>query len=195
MPYCWGGRDIFDEFSSKVLNGYAPGDICGSKMCKIICECQLEKETICKQGKTAGIDCSGLIVNSFIISKDIVKYGPISSTATLANNGMFNWISKNVNDLKRGDILLYPKHHVAICIKINVVEDICEVIHSSSENFFNVGVKLDGLNQGVRLDRGNIQNLKIKFIEGFGIYRFAKYDHTYVDYDTTLKNLILSCTH
>lgn len=195
MPYCWGGKDIFDDFNSKILKGYAPGDICGIEMCKGICNCPLEKNTICKQGKTTGIDCSGLIVNSFIISKDIAKYGPIISTMSLATNGKFNWIGKNVNDLKRGDLLLFPGHHVAICTKISVAEDICEVIHSSPANFFNVGVKLDGLNQGVRLDRGNIQNLKIKLNKGFGIYRFATYEHTYVDFDTTLRNLILSCMH
>ena len=193
MPYCWGGKMIFQEFLDKIDKNYAPGDICGKNKCRELCSC-VEEKYLCSDGKVAGIDCSGLVVKAFKLDEKSIKSDAYLGTYDLSKTPKFNCISNSYLDLKRGDILLKPGFHVAICVDINLKSNLCRVAHSSDgTNFFKHGIKDDGcLESGVRYDNSSIDELIYKLQNGYTIYRFAMNHATYAKYEFELNKLLMA---
>ncbi len=172
MPYCWGGKMVFDSFRILVEKSlFAPGDACGKTCCRL-------KNCVCLHN-TAGIDCSGFIIKSFKLSEDL-RADAVYGTNDLYKTERFDLIGDNIEDLKKGDILLKKGDHVGLCIEVNHKLKYCKIIHSGKSCFFGKnGYKLKGLDQGVRLDSSNFEQLQLKINEGYIIKRFAIYKHTY----------------
>ena len=172
MPYCWGGKMVFDSFRLFVEKSlFAPGDACGKTCCRF-------KNCVCLHN-TAGIDCSGFIIKSFKLSEDL-RADAVYGTNDLFKTERFDLIGDNIQDLKKGDILLKKGDHVGLCIEVDHKLKYCKVIHSGKSCFFGKnGYKLKGLDQGVRLDSANFEQLQLKINEGYLIKRFAIYKHTY----------------
>ena len=96
IPYCWGGYCKTTGFGKNLDAGYYAGNINTSSSSYI--------------DKTAGNDCSGFVS---IVYELGAKYG----TYNLTTCGAFKKRTNNSN-VKKGDVLIWPGHHVVIVTKV-----------------------------------------------------------------------------
>jgi cell wall-associated NlpC family hydrolase len=97
MPYAWGGDDTPGSFLDKVTNHNAlAGDVC---------TCRDPTVNDCVYfPKAAGVDCSGFVSRAWGIAK-------------LGTSGLLNVSNKErVSELKPGDALVWPGHHVRLFV-------------------------------------------------------------------------------
>lgn len=99
VPYAWGGDDTPQSFMDKVTNQRAlAGDVC---------TCRAPALNDCIFPKAAGIDCSGFVSRAWGVTKR-------------GTSQLFNIASRiRVNDLKPGDALNWPGHHVRLLVSVD----------------------------------------------------------------------------
>lgn len=184
IPYCWGGKKQIDDhrgngFINDISKGLAPGDVCTSSQCS--------NKGLCENNQTTGIDCSGLVVNSFKINEDLKGKNEIQGTNNLSRTERFLKIGNSLAQLQKGDILLNPGSHVMICVEKN--RNYCKIVHSSKGSF---GTVLKGLKHGSKLDSVGTSTINSVFKRGYYIYRLNLHNYSFKPYQDWLSSIIYS---
>jgi hypothetical protein len=92
VPYDWGGVDSLERFDEKIKTGYVAGNIGGTFWSTEV------------RRVTAGVDCSGFVSNVWQLGRH-VGTGELPDVTRRV---------RSLNDMRTGDALLLPDHHVAL---------------------------------------------------------------------------------
>jgi hypothetical protein len=92
VPYDWGGVDSLQRFDEKIRSGYVAGNIGGTFWSTEV------------RRVTAGVDCSGFVSNVWQLGRH-VGTGELPEVTRRV---------KSLNEMRTGDALLLPDHHVAL---------------------------------------------------------------------------------
>ena len=92
VPYDWGGVDSIERFDEKIKKGYVAGNIGGTFWSTDV------------RRVTAGVDCSGFVSNVWQLGRH-VGTGELPDVTHRV---------RSLNDMRTGDALLLPDHHVAL---------------------------------------------------------------------------------